>query len=178
MKKLFFVVFAAALFLSCQQGFDDVHFTVVNNTGSNLTVSFHGETIPLADNESADRTINSAERVRPPEIVLPDRHPRSRRMETTGASTSSLTYIFSTVDPIPLIIENTLALTVTISAGDYLALNGNALDPLHYLSVPANGTTAAVIYTETPRFSINLPGAVVNWGITEYTMNVTIHGGN
>ena len=177
------VIFVVALLVSCQHDFDDLHYTIVNN--SSETVSFYFNNDPnriylYATNTSRSFTINSGRGIQRPENITFSGHPRSIRMDTTGGSTRGFTYTFVSVYSITLNVTNTLPIEVTIRADDFI--DGD------YLTIPPNpppsnetNTRTSTIYTDSPRFTTTpryLPGSGypirVTWTIDASGMHAHI----
>jgi len=150
MKKLLIFVFAAGLFFSCQHDFDDLHHTITNNTGEAITVLFHGESIPIPDNNTVNRTVNSGRGTPAPEIIAPAplAHPRSIQLRTTGASTSGFDYTFHNVTAVPLHITNNLPIPVFIRADNFINVLEDA-NSHRQIEIDANASASS--YTIFPR---------------------------
>ena len=166
------VIFVAALLVSCQHDFDDLHYTIVNESSEVVSFYFNNDPtrIYLYDDTDISFTINSGRGIqRPKDIDFPG-HPRSIRMDTIGGSTRGFTYTFEPAPVITLSVQNTLSQGITIRAGYFI--NNNYPDAGFYqLLVPANGNAQTTIHTRTPQFTTNspFPGTIVNWNINEST---------
>ena len=181
MKRLLVLAFAAAgLFFSCPPDFDDLRYTITNDSGKKISFNFNGENRTLPDtagNNSINFAINSGDTAKgviaPPEnaeVIDPAQHPKSINMDTSGWFSTGGICTFTAVAPLDLTVENTLAVDIIIQAGDYIDA-GFPAEGHTELRVPANGNSQAKIYTKNPRFTVNLPGAVVAWEIDQNAEN-------
>jgi len=200
MKKLLVLtVFIAGLFSACQRDFDDLHYTITNNTEEPITVLFNGESIQVPSSGGmVSRTVNSGQGIQTPRITAPVVHPRSIRMETRGSSTVGFDYTFRTIDPIPLYITNNLPIEAIVRAGNFLAASADDTTYLGQIEILPWATSAQIyIFTRTPTFTIHrrnpyappafvpfntIPGSghsvIVAWFIVDNEMRVYLNIGN
>jgi len=197
MKRLpVLAVFVAGLFLSCSFDFDDIPYTITNNMGQQITVSFNGDSIIIPDGETISRTVSSRQGTQSPRIMAPPMHPRKIQIEQRGSSTRGLDYTFSPASlgdlPIPLYVTNNLPTEAIVRAGNFLAEEYPFTTYLRQIGIyPGDTYDQIFIFTRTPTFTIHrrissnparyvplnvLPGSgnrtTVVWGIRDGAMHV------
>jgi len=105
MKKWLLIVFVAMLFLACRHNFDDLHYTITNNTGRQITVLFNSESISIPDGVTVSRIVNSGQGIQVPRITYPVLHPDNVQIERTGSTTWGFNYTFFIAAPIFLCVD-------------------------------------------------------------------------
>jgi hypothetical protein len=117
MKKLLFILFIAVFLSSCEGEFDNITYTITNDSSKFVSFSFYDtETIDLDEGESATYTINSGKGMFKPENITFSGHPRSINLNTLNNGTDGINYSFSDNKPLILNVQNNLSIPVNLVA--------------------------------------------------------------
>jgi hypothetical protein len=159
MKKTLFIIFIAVLFGSCSGEFDDITYTITNESSIPIKFSFNKISKTLNTDESITYIINSEKGTFAPEIDITGRHPRSVNLEKTNKGTAGIFFGFSDNTPLPLNVENKLSIPVTVKAGNFIGTAGDTSDDAYdntefTLKIKEKSIENAFIYTSTPSFSV------------------------
>jgi hypothetical protein len=182
MKKPLFILFIAVFLGACQGEFDDVTYTITNDSSKPVSFSFNGISKNFNKGDSITYTINSGKGRIIPKNVTFSGHIRNVSLITLNKGTSGIFYTFSDNNPLPLNVKNTLTTPITIKADDFIGASGDtgsAFNAEQYtLTIPNNNTVVkALIYTSFPNFTLITPPApkpVIDWKLENNTINVTI----
>jgi hypothetical protein len=159
MKKTLFILFIAVLFWSCSGEFDDIKYTITNESSKTVEFKFNNKLESLASGGSLTHIINSEKGTFVPEIDITGRHPRSVNLEKTNKGTAGIFFRFSDNTPLPLNVENKLSIPVTVKAGNFIGASDDtgvdAYDDTEFtLKIKEKSIENAFIYTSTPSFSV------------------------
>jgi len=149
MKKTLFILFIAVLFGSCSGQFEDIIYTITNNSSKTVLFSFNDISVSLNKDESAAYAINSEKGRFAPKGITFTGHQRSISLTTKNNGTSGIFYTFSDNTPLTLNVENKLSIPVTIKAGDFIDNEGQFT-----IELKEKENKTALIYTSTPSFSV------------------------
>jgi len=143
MKKLCFcgLFLAILLLLGC----DPASYSVIltNETAGTVEYEFDGAQGKLGPSQSTTRVVGAW--TRPPSNVVDGNGIASVRVRTDGVSGN---HFFERSEKIDLEVMNTLAIPLTIKAGNFIDNEGKP-----ELKVEAGKTATAVIYKPTPDFT-------------------------
>jgi len=149
MKKLTFILFIAVFFGSCQGEFDNIKYTITNNSSKIISFLFNDTNETLINGESMTYIINSEQgRFSPKEISFSG-HKKSINLTAINNGTAGIFYTFTDNVPLTLNVVNMLSIPVTVNAGDFIDNNGKTT-----IEIIEEGTETALIYTATPNFSV------------------------
>jgi len=159
MKKALFVLLIVLTLGSCKNEFDDVVYTINNNTkATDITFDFNNNTITLQPKpEEPDEitvytvkyTINSGKGNFKPSNFDFSGHPASIRMSTVNRGRAGMEFNFVDVKRYNLHVLNTFPSTITISADNFIDYN----DSTEITIGAGEEITDAKIYTNKPVFS-------------------------
>jgi len=149
MKKPLFILFIAVLLWSCQGEFENVKYTITNDSSKQIKFTFNDTTKTLAKDTSITYTINSEQGRFAPKDIIFSGHKKSINLETLNNGTAGIFYTFTDNTPFTLNVENKLSIPVTITADDFI---DNLGEPT--VKVIEKGNVTALIYTSTPNFSV------------------------
>ena len=160
MKKLLFLLLIAVFIVACRGEFDNVKYTITNDSSKNITfVFFNDITDTLGNGKSMTYIINSEQgRFAPQKINFPG-HKKSVNLEILNNGTAGIFYTFTDNTPLALNVVNMLSIPVTIKADDFIAVapdTGNeSYDEEEFtLKIKENSEETALIYTSAPNFSV------------------------
>jgi len=189
MKKPLFILLIAAFLGSCAGEFDDVTYTITNDSSKTVSFLFNNISRTLNNksiNKSITCTINSEKGKFVPKNIKFSGHIRSIDLKTLNKGISGIFYTFSDNNPLTLNVRNTSTAPVTIKADDFIGASGDtggAFNAAQYtLTIPPNnGAVKAYIYTSTPNFTIiteesdtfQIP--VIEWELKDDTIYAVIH---
>jgi len=188
MKKLLFLLFIAVLLGSCQGEFDNVNYTITNESSKTVKFSFYDDSKSLNNSESITYNISSAQgRFAPQEIDFSG-HKKSVNLNMVNNGTAGIFYTFTDNAPLTLNVENKLSIPVTVKADDFIDNKGKLT-----IEIKEGENETALIYTSTPNFSVNdertsdleqaktvhIPypypyPITADWELIENTINLTI----
>jgi len=159
MKKLLFILFIAVFLGSCKGVFDNVIYTISNDSSKNITFTFNDITNTLQNGESIIYVINSEQGRFTIEDIKLEEHPRSITLTTINKGTAGIFYTFIDNIPLNLNVKNNLSIPVTVKADNFIAAGVDtgvdAYDEEKFtLKIFEKGEETALIYTSTPGFSV------------------------
>jgi len=170
MKKPLFILLIIILFWSCSNEFDDITYTITNDSSKTVLFLFNNDLISLNKNEKITYSINSEKDRLAPENIEFSGHKRSVKLEMSNMGTKGIFYTFVDVTCFTLSVMNTLSIPITIKADDFIAASvdtdPDAFDDEDFtLLIKENITEKASIYTSTPNFRIILNDypVVIEW---------------
>jgi len=193
MKKSLFILLIAVFLASCQGEFEDVNYTITNNSTKIVSFLFNDISETLNIDDSITYTINSEKGRIVPKNPTFTGHIRSVKLIPLNKGTSGIFYTFSDNNPLVLNVHNTLPIDLDLMAYDNLDFDINNfklsfdINNFNYISdkdgnptlkIKGNSSESAKIYTSTPFFIIKngtqLYIADISWNLTNDTINVTI----
>jgi hypothetical protein len=161
MKKTLLILYVVLVFVfgSCSNEFDDITYTITNESSKTVGFSLNDIQISLAGNESVIYVINSEKGIFAPENIIIMEHPRSINLEKLNKGTSGIFFVFSDNIPFALNVENKLSIPVTVKAGNFIEATDDtdvdAYDVTEFaLKIKENSIENASIYTSTPSFYV------------------------
>jgi hypothetical protein len=159
MKKLLFILSIAVFLGSCLGEFNNVDYTITNDSSKNITFTFNDITKTLAKDTSIVYTLSSEEGRFAPEEIKYSGHKKSVNLETLNKGTAGIFYTFTDNTPLTLNVENNSLVSVTIKADDLIDAGADtsagAYDGKGFtLKVNKNSEEKALIYTSAPEFSV------------------------
>jgi len=188
------VLFIVFLTCSCQNNYDDVSYTIINNSSKEIKFTFNNEKVTLqpkpeeSEKDESEEpeseepgesktppnvktfTFNSDEKKYEPQDVEFIGHPRSIKMNSVNLGRAGIEYNFIDVSSFDLFVINTLPVQVTIKADDYIDDEGET-----ELTIDPSQTINAKIYTNNPVFSITADyPVIIEWKFSGETVNVII----
>ncbi|WP_461247406.1 hypothetical protein [Treponema sp. R6D11] len=149
MKKALFILFIAVFLGSCQDEFDNVKYTITNDSSKNIRFTFNDVIKTLAKDTSITYTINSGQGRFAPEKISFSGHIKSINLETMNNGTSGIFYTFTDNIPLTLNVVNMLSIPITITADDFIDNQGQPS-----IKIIEDAEETALIYTSTPNFSV------------------------
>jgi hypothetical protein len=170
-KKILFSLCIVFLFGACSNEFDDVTYTINNNSSITVSFSFNDNIYSLNQDESISFTLNSSEGMFSPKEISFTGHKKSILLNRENLGTSGIFYSFTDVPRFNLEVINTLSAPVTLGeTGSYIDNNG-----YYTLSILENGNETAFIYTSNPNFTISESYPVTfDWKFTDDTIYLVI----
>jgi len=165
MKKSLFILLIAAFLGSCEGEFDDVTYTIKNDSSKNIKFTFNDTEKTLVQGTSIVYTVNYQQGRLAPKIdyIGMGIHRRSINAETKNNGTAGIFFTFTDNKPFKLEVENTLLIPITVKAGDFIAAgedtNAEAYDENKFtLKIgeckEETAKETALIYTSAPNFSV------------------------
>jgi len=202
MKKLLFILFIAVFLGSCKGEFDNVTYTVKNDSSKKIEFTFIDITYNLDNGESITYIINSEQSRFVPENIVFDGHKKSIYFKKVNQGTAGIEYTFKDTPRLNLNVINKLSIPVTIE-DDFIAASAasdtDATDDtddtdnsdntdtnndgdqfiLTTLTIEEHNSKTAFIYTSTPKFTIVSPDTsyfniTIEWKLKDDTISVTI----
>jgi len=179
MKKVLFLFCFVLLLSSCPDHFNDIVYTINNNSSKIISFNFNNEYVSLQPKPeepdelieySAEFAVNSSEgNVKPVNVVFSG-HQKSIKMNSANLGRAGIEYNFVDVSPFDLKVVNTLPVGITIKADDFIDYEGET-----ELTVAPSETASAIIYTDKPKFSITADyPVVIDWKFSSDSINVVI----
>jgi len=163
MKKSLFILLIAVLLGSCEGEFEDVTYTIKNDSSQIISFKFNDISENLDIGKSITYKINSEKgRFAPQEINFLG-HEKSVNLQTLNKGTAGIFYTFTDNVPLKLEVENTLPIPITVKADDFIAAgedtNAEAYDEEEFTlkigeSKEETAKETALIYTSAPNFSV------------------------
>jgi len=159
MKKFLFVLLIAVFLGSCRGEFENVNYTITNDSSKNITFTFNEIAETLGNGKSVTYIVNSEQgRFSPKEINFSG-HLRSVNLTARNNGTAGIFYTFTDNAPLTLNVVNMLSIPVTIKADDFIAAapdtDNESYDEKEFtLKIKENGEETALIYTSAPNFSV------------------------
>jgi len=157
MRKSLFILFIAVFFGSCQGEFENVKYTITNDSSKSVKFTFYNTTKTLAKDTSITYIINSEQGRFAPKDIIFSGHKKSVNLETLNNGTSGIFYTFTNNNPLTLNVVNMLSIPITIKADDFIAVSGadDAYNAKEFtLKIKEKVEKTALIYTSTPNFSV------------------------
>jgi hypothetical protein len=159
MKKLLFILSIAVLLGSCLGEFNNVDYTITNDSSKNITFTFNDITKTLAKDMSIVYTVSSEEGRFAPEKIEYLGHKKSVNLETLNKGTAGIFYTFTDNTPLTLNVENKSLVPVTVKADDLIDAGADTCVGAYNkegftLKVYEDNEEKALIYTSAPNFSV------------------------
>jgi len=183
MKKTLFISLIIIFLLSCSREFDDIIYTITNDSSKTVSFTFNDALETLDKDESITFAINSQKSGFVPKDITFDGHSRSVNLTRLNKGTAGIFYVFSDNTPLTLNVENTLTMSVTIKADIFIdsnddtspdAFNGDDFT----LTINEGAVEKASIYTSAPNFTVVSPPAPykvnIEWELKDGAINVVI----
>jgi hypothetical protein len=161
MNKLIFFVLGCLILISCEVKYYGVIIT--NNSSKAVSYIYNDSADTLSSAES--KTYQVRAYTQPPKGISVAAGAMSIKMESKSDE-----YVFSDAESIDLRVFNTLPITITLKADDYIEDGGSV-----ELAVESQKEKTAKIYTKNPKFTI-LSGypTIIDWNIADDIMYVKI----
>jgi len=187
MKKSFFVLLIAVFLGSCQGEFDDVIYTITNDSSKAVSFLFNDIWETLNDGGSITYAINSQKGIFAPKDFTKGHHPRSLKLTRLNKGAAGIFYTFSDNAPLSLNVKNNLETPVTVKADNYISGSedtgvGAFNDELFTLTIKENNCEKASIYTSSPYFTIEIEASyepfqspVIEWELKDAVIYVIIY---
>ena len=179
MKKILILFCFVLILSSCPDSFNDVIYTINNNSSKIISFDFYNENVSLQPKpEEPDEliiysktfTVNSDEGSIKPSNVVFSGHKQSIKMNSVNLGRAGIEYNFIDVSPFDLNAANTLPVGITITAGTYIDYMGET-----ELTIAPSETIAASIYTNRPVFSTTADyPVIIEWKFSNGSVNVII----
>jgi len=181
MKKTLFISLIIAFLGSCQGEFEDITYTIKNDSSKSVSFSFNDISKNFNNGDSMTYTINSEKGIFAPKDISFTGHVRSVNLIKLNKGTSGIFYTFSDNNPLTLNVRNSLVAPITIKADDFIGSStdtGTAFDSTKYTLTINNGAVVkALIYTSTPNFTFpnsSAPYPEIDLKLENNIINVTI----
>jgi len=149
MKKPLFILFIAVFLGSCQGEFENVIYTITNDSSKDIKFTFNDTTETLAKDMSVTYNISSVQGRFAPQEISFSGHKKSVNLSTLNNGTEGIFYTFSDNIPLTLNVENKLSIPVTVTADDFIDNKGKLT-----IEIKEREKETAFIYTTTPNFSV------------------------
>jgi hypothetical protein len=153
MKKLLFLLFITVFWVSCQGEFDNVKYTITNDSSKDIKFTFNDITETLAKDTSIVYTVSSEKGRFAPENPIYSGHKKSVNLETLNNGAAGIFYTFTDNAPLTLNVVNTLSIPVTVKADDFIEYDDGET-AIEIIEIKEKGKETALIYTPTPNFSV------------------------
>jgi len=171
MKRLYIAIFIIFIFVSCDLP-EYYNYQISNNSSENVSYTFNGISDILEPSESKDYQLKKGEIFTGMENINAGSpygfgYKVKLGMKTTNTGSD---YFFYDFNPFDLNVINSLPVTVSIKADNYIDnLNSTTLD------IDANSEKTAKIYTNKPTFtSTNNYPIIFDWVFSNNTIYVII----
>jgi len=164
MKKLLVIGSFFLLLAGCEA--TNYTVTIKNESSKTVSYTYNGLSDNLDSNKSKTYEVKAYTQ-QPTNISVPGAF-------SVKMTSKDDTFIFVDAKPFNLNVNNKLSIPVILKADDYIDDSGST-----EITISANGTKTAKIYTSKPRFSSLLltpsfTAVSIGWTIENDTMNVTI----